>query len=130
MRGWNTEGDETDNSTSKVQIQVYIPDICHFFYTDKIFGEKNLYRKNGYTLSGKGGYHCKNNTFSKDSTYCVNHTPFCNTKQNYFTVKCQFFEFNLEKITPDRKNLHRHVCGVCDKYQVWEKCPCTNGHVA
>ena len=22
-----------------------IPDICHFFYTGKIFGEKNLHRK-------------------------------------------------------------------------------------
>ena len=23
-----------------------IPDICHFFYTNKTFGEKNLHRKN------------------------------------------------------------------------------------
>ena len=24
----------------------FIPDICHFFYTSKIFGEQNLHRKN------------------------------------------------------------------------------------
>ena len=29
------------------------------------------------------------------------------------------FSLNLEKFTPDRKFLHRHVCGVCDKYEVW-----------
>ena len=32
-----------------------------------------------------------------------------------------FFSLNLEKFTPDRKFLHRHVCGVCDKYEVWVK---------
>ena len=29
-----------------------------------------------------------------------------------------FFSLNLDKFTPDRKFLHRHVCGVCDKYEV------------
>ena len=29
-----------------------------------------------------------------------------------------FFSLNLEKFTPDRYLLHRHVCGVCDKYEV------------
>ena len=29
------------------------------------------------------------------------------------------FSLNLKKFTPDRKILHRHVCGVCDKYEVW-----------
>ena len=29
------------------------------------------------------------------------------------------FSLNLEKFTPDRKVLDRHVCGVCDKYEVW-----------
>ena len=28
-----------------VLVLVYIPDICHFFYTGKIFGEKNLHQK-------------------------------------------------------------------------------------
>ena len=28
-----------------VQSMVIIPDICHFFYKDKIFGSKNLHRK-------------------------------------------------------------------------------------
>ena len=28
-----------------------------------------------------------------------------------------FFSLNLEKFTSDRKFLHRHVCGVCDKYE-------------
>ena len=28
------------------------------------------------------------------------------------------FSPNLKKFTPDRKFLHRHVCGVCDKYEV------------
>ena len=27
---------------------------------------------------------------------------------NYYTEKCQFFAFILEKFTPDRKNLHGH----------------------
>ena len=31
------------------------------------------------------------------------------------------FSLNLEKFTPDRKFLHRHVCGVCDKYEVCSK---------
>ena len=43
-----------------------------------------------------------------------------NTKNVSEKVKCmQFFSLNLEKFTPDRKFLHRHVCGVCDKYEVW-----------
>ena len=29
-----------------------------------------------------------------------------------------FFSLILEKFTPDRNFLHRHVCGVCDKYEV------------
>ena len=31
------------------------------------------------------------------------------------------FSLNLEKFTPDRKFIHRHVCGVCDKYEVWSE---------
>ena len=30
----------------------------------------------------------------------------------------QFLTFNLENFTPDWIFLHRHVCGVCDKYEV------------
>ena len=29
------------------------------------------------------------------------------------------FRVNSVKIYTGQKNLHRHVCGVCDKYQVW-----------
>ena len=36
---------------------------------------------------------------------------------NYYTVKCQFFAFNLEKITPGRKNLHRHRLWCL--WQIW-----------
>ena len=43
-----------------------------------------------------------------------------NTKNVSEKVKyMHFFSLNLEKFTPDRKFLHRHVCGVCDKYQIW-----------
>ena len=42
-----------------------------------------------------------------------------NTKNVSEKVKyMHFFLLNLEKFTPDRKFLHRHVCGVCDKYEV------------
>ena len=34
-------------------------------------------------------------------------------------IYMHFFSLILEKITPHRKFLHRHVCGVCEKYEVW-----------
>ena len=36
---------------------------------------------------------------------------------NHHTVKCQFFTFNLEKITLGRKNLHRHRLWCL--WQIW-----------
>ena len=36
-----------------------------------------------------------------------------------YTVNCQFFALNLEKITPTQKKLHEHARGARDKYQVW-----------
>ena len=35
-----------------------------------------------------------------------------------YTVNCQFFALNLSKFTPAKKNLHGHVRGDRDKYQV------------
>ena len=45
-----------------------------------------------------------------------------NTKNVSEKIKyMHFFSLNLEKFTPDKKFLHRHVCGVCDKYEVWSR---------
>ena len=42
---------------------------------------------------------------------------FCVITAKY-TVNCQFFALNLSKFTPAKKNLHGHVRGDRDKYQV------------
>ena len=36
------------------------------------------------------------------------YTDYTQRVSNYYTVKCQFLAFNLEKNTPGRKHLHRH----------------------
>ena len=70
-----------------------IPHICHFFYTGKIFENQILHPKKRLKAP-------KTLKMSlKKSNICI-------------------FSLNLEKFTPDRKFLHRHVCGVCDKYEV------------
>ena len=40
------ESSSANFSMDQVCPYLSIPDICHFFYTDKIFEEKNLHRKN------------------------------------------------------------------------------------
>ena len=40
---------------------------------------------------------------------------------NYYTVKCQFFAFNLEKLHRAEKIYTGTACGACDKYQVCKK---------
>ena len=42
---------------------------------------------------------------------------FCVITAKY-TVNCRFFELNLYKFTPAKKNLHEYTHGVRDKYQV------------
>lgn len=37
---------------------------------------------------------------------------------NYYTVKCQFFGFNLKKITPGKFFYTSTAGGACDKYEV------------
>ena len=73
-----------------------IPHICHFFYTDRIFENPNF--------------------TPKKTTKGTKNTKNVSEKVKYM----HFFSLNLEKFTPDRKFLHRHVCGVCDKYEVWQ----------
>ena len=67
-----------------------IPHICHFFYTSRIFENQILHPKKRL----KAPKTLKKSL--KKSCICV-------------------FSLILEKFTPDRKFLHRHVCGVCDK---------------
>ena len=48
---------------------------------------------------------------NKHIVHCVALNTLCGITQkvsNYYTEKCQFFAFILEKFTPDRKNLHEH----------------------
>ena len=62
--------------------------------------------------------HCqdfwKPNFTPKKTTNGTKNTKNVSEKVKYM----HFFSLNLEKFTPDRKFLHRHVCGVCDKYEV------------
>ena len=69
---------------------ICIPLICHFFYIGRIFKTKFYTQKNDY----RHQKHYK----------CL-----------WKSQKYAFFSLNLEKFTPHRKFLHRHVCGVCDK---------------
>ena len=57
----------------------------------------------------------KPNFTPKNTTKGTKNTKNVSEKVKYM----HFFSLNLEKFTPDRKFLHRHVCGVCDKYEVW-----------
>ena len=42
----------------------------------------------------------------------------------HYTVKGQFFAFNLEKKLHQAENIYTDtVCGVCDKYEVWPWSP-------
>ena len=52
--------------------------------------------------------------------HCAALHTLCDITQrvsNYYTVKWQFFAFNLEKITPGRKCLHRHRLWCL--WQIW-----------
>ena len=56
--------------------------------------------------------------FSKTKLYTKKKTTKItkNTKNvSEKVIYMHFFSLILEKFTPDRKFLHRHVCGVCDK---------------
>ena len=57
--------------------------------------------------------------FSKTKFYTQKTTKGTkNIKNVSEKLEYMLFSLNLEKFTPDRKFLHRHVCGVCDKYEV------------
>ena len=80
-----------------------ISHIRHFFYTGRILENQILHPKK----TTKGTKNTKN----------------VSEKVKYM----HFFSLNLEKFTPDKNFLHRNVCGVCDKYEVWSapaKPPC------
>ena len=55
----------------------FIPDICHFFYTSKIFGEQNLHRKKRVNCA---------KIHRKLPIFCVITAKY--------TVNCQFFALN------------------------------------
>ena len=71
-----------------------IPHICHFFYTGRTFENQILHQKKKRLKAPK-----TLKMSLKKSNICI-------------------FSLNLEKFTPARKFLHRHVCGVCDKHEV------------
>ena len=73
-----------------VQALYSIPHICHFFYTGRIFENQILHPKKRLNAPKTLKMSLKSQIYA-------------------------FFSLNLEKFTPDRKFLHRHVCGVCDK---------------
>ena len=60
-----------------------------------------------FTLAG----FLKTKFYTKKTTIGTKNTKNVSEKVKYM----HFFSLNLEKFTPDRKFLHRHVCGVCDK---------------
>ena len=90
LRKLSRGGDEV----VRARVIRHIPHICHFFYTDRIFGNQILHPKKRLKAPKKLKMSLKK------SNICI-------------------FSLNLEKFTPDRNFLHRHVCGVCNKYEVW-----------
>ena len=125
-----------------------IPHICHFFYTDRIFENQILHPKKRLKapktlkMSLKKSNICifftqsgKIYTWQKIFTQAPPVVPVTNMRYAPYLLilifwilnlhiimsqvkKIQRDTFFLEKFTPDRKFLHRHVCGVCDKYEV------------
>ena len=63
--------------------------------------------------------------------HCVALNTLCGITQkvsNYYTEKCQFFAFILEKFTPDRKIYTGTARGARDKYEVCPEGAISLGH--